>query len=46
MKLLVMMMLSLMFVSCASQDRQIASEDEQALYQTERTREFGAGFRH
>lgn len=46
MKLLVLLMISCMFASCASQGRQIASQEEQALKQIERNGDFGPGYRY
>lgn len=46
MKLLGLLMILSMFVSCASQDRQIASQEEESLQKTERVGEFGPGFSH
>ncbi len=46
MKLLLLLTMASLFVSCASQDRKIAAQEEESLSQTERIGEFGAGYRH
>lgn len=44
MKRLALLVLSLMFVSCASNERQIASEKQQDLQKFERVGEYGPGY--
>lgn len=46
MKILSILTLAMLFVSCASQDRKIASEDRSDLYQLERAGDFGPGYRN